>query len=173
MINTSRTKDKILLAIISLFVILTIFIIFIPLIFGFIKNKPFLITYDNKIINNSITISDLELKPGVVKTTDTNFKCLVSGRYKVKFIVTEKDASMLCEYLEVDIKYDNKSLYNGLLSDAYNDFDIYIVDNFEKGNDYIFVLTYILPEDVGNEIQGENVSFMIEIVIEQENEYEK
>lgn len=166
--NKVKTKDKILLTIISLFLFLSIVVIFIPLISQSRNNRYFRITSNEQVINNVISINDLSLEPGNSKRSKIELECISTNKYKLTLLFQEKETGMLKDYLDVEVYYNNDLIHKDNLNTMFNSDGVSIIDDFYSGSNYEIKIIYILPNDIGNEAQGAKTKFDIEILIEQE-----
>lgn len=166
--NKVKTKDKILLTIISIFLFLSIVVIFIPLIFQYKNERYFKISSNDKVVNNVISINDLNLQPGSSKSSIIELECINTNSYKITLIFQETEAGSLKNYLDVEIFYNNKLIYKDKLSKLLSCDDVFINDEFSKNDVDEVTIIYMLPQEIGNEAQGTITKFDIKILIEQE-----
>lgn len=163
--NLKSKKDKILFISISSIIVLSILVIFMPMIFLNIYKTNFIITSNEPISDNVITISNLNIEPGTSKTSFIKFKCQVAGNYNIKLDLEEKGIGYLKKYLTITIKKDGKIYYQDSLEDALKNNDIYVTKEFAKDEEVQLDIIYTMPLDVGNEAQGSSVDFDIKILI--------
>lgn len=161
-------KNKILFVVISIFVVCLILAIFIPFMFGKYYNNIFTITSNYTLHNNVINVDELDIKPGNEEVINIDLSCNIRGTYKVLLNFIETSDGTLKDYLVVTIKEGSNTILKEPLKDVLGRSDIYIKDNFCKGESINFVIIYTLPEDIGNEAQGISTTFDIEIIIKQE-----
>lgn len=71
----------------------------------------------------------------------------------------------LGDNLIIVIEHDSEEKFNGTLSNFNNPLDLGPLDGGEEKD---FDVKYIVPEDVGNEIQGDEVTFDLELHLDQQ-----
>ena len=168
--KTRIIKADVIFITITILVLISIVVIFVPTLYS-LNNKYFKITSSDKLINNTLIISDLALKPGEQKSTNLTLDCLVTGKYKIVFSFQEQYFQDLNDYIIVIIKNDEKVFFEENLNYFFNN-HIYVLNDFKKGNVENIEIIYILPYDVGNEAQGKYTNLQIKITIEKEWSYE-
>ena len=164
MIYTNK-KEKILFIIISIAVTFSLLIIFIPFINNNTKKSSFSIESNEPIKNNTISISNLNLKPGLSKSSNIKFICKKSGNYYIDFDFSEKGIGDINQYVLLTIIKDDEILFNDYLNVLFDNNDFYIQDDFKKDDSMNLEFKFEMPEDVGNEAEGKMTNFDIKITI--------
>lgn len=166
--HEKKIKDKILFATISILLLTSILVIFVPVILTNIKNKSFYITSSDPMVNNIIKVGELTLTPGTSKISSINLKCINTGGYLIRLEFKERGKGNLKDYLNVIIKYNNEVIFEDKLNKVFDNKDIYIDNVFLRDDEVFLEVIYILPEDIGNEAQGAKAKFDIKLIIKQE-----
>ena len=167
--NKGIVKDIVIFVLLILFILSALLSIFIPVIFS--SRRYLNITSDNEIINNTLLIEEKSLKSGVIKSTLMRFNCLKPGNYKISFSFQDQHFNDLTQYIDVIIKNEDNILFEDKL-DCFFTREIYISDYFQKDSKKNIEIIFILPKEVGNEVQEKSVNLNVLISIKKEWLYE-
>ncbi len=110
-----------------------------------------------------IEFKQLSLTPGAECSYTLLLSTETDDEFDITFTFTETDDSPLKEYVYVKITDGEETIYELLLSDLLDGESLHMTRRLEKREAHPIVITYYLPQDVGNEAQDAEAVFDLHI----------
>lgn len=142
------------------------------LIWAFIDNffKDPKLEFDSDGISETVSVQGLALIPGDTREYSFDLKCRDSGKYQVALKLKEKADGGLKEFVDVSVVLDGNRILSGKLSEVMNTASMVLRD-YEFGRESVdLVITYSMPDFVGNEAMGTHADFDIQLLISEKGD---
>lgn len=128
------------------------------------------VDFDSEGISETVSVNGLAFIPGESRDYSFKLKCRDSGEYHVGLELKEKTDGGLKEFIDVQVVLDGKVVLTGNLSELMGSSSVVLRD-YEFGRESVdLVITYSMPESVGNEAMGTSADFDMSILISEKGE---
>ena len=169
----SNTKKNLLIACSCMLIAIA----FSVLVFVMVVQSNFsdkIVVRRNKEVHEILEVSDLRLIPGESKDYEVDLTSRISSNFTVTLDYNEIEDGGMKNYTDVKIVIEGNTLYEGKLSDLFEDGVELTYDlRLTRGQDTTILITYSMDESIGNEAEKTYTDFYIDLLIKRNNDVEE
>lgn len=141
------------------------------LIWAFIDNffkDP--LEFDSQGISETVSINGLAFIPGESRDYSFKLKCRDAGEYQVGLKLLEKADGCLKNFIDVNVVLDGNQVLSGNLGELMGTAEI-VLRNYSFGRESVdLVITYSMPDTIGNEAMGASADFDMKLLISEKGD---
>jgi len=128
------------------------------------------VNFDTEGISETVSVNGLAFLPGESRDYSFKLKCREKGEYQVGLKLIEKADGGLKDFINVTVLLDGNSILTGNLGELMG-YSSIVLRDYEFGRESVdLVITYSMPESVGNEAMGTSVDFDMSLLISEKGD---
>ncbi len=117
------------------------------------------------VLNETLTVEDLEINPGEEREWNIFLKSHVGGEFETSVSFEELADNGLKQFVDVAVYYNDQTVYDGTLTDLLSGNTVSFNNELDESNSNVLKIIFKMPIETGNEAQNTTADFYVKVEI--------